>query len=67
MTEQEYMREQARLRTIAYNEALPAQEREAAKKNLEALVERYRKEYPPIVGTFTYTQEEVEEAKRHGF
>ncbi len=67
MTEREYIQEQARLRAIAYNTSLPVKERDAAQAGLDALVKRYESEYPTIKGVFRYTQEDVEEARRHGF
>lgn len=67
MTEQEFMQEQARLRTIKFNEALSENDRAEANTALKALVKCYEVEHPPITGTFYYTEDDVKEAEKHGF
>ncbi len=59
--QREYLEKQAPLRAAWINGD------EEAGRKLHELVEETTKKCPPITGTFTYTQADVEEAKRAGF
>ena len=63
----EYLEAQAPLRAAWLDESLPPAERAEAKKKLHALVEDFKRRFPPITGTFTYTPEQAEQAKQAGF
>ena len=65
--QREYMDKQAPLRATWLNEELPADVRAEAKRQLLLLVEETTRKCPPITGTFTYTDEDVKEAREHGF
>jgi hypothetical protein len=67
MTDREFLEAQAPLRAAWNDETLSDEEREQAGAELKALVEQFSAEHPPITGVFYYTEEDVEEAKRHGF
>lgn len=62
-----YMLEQAPLRSQWLDQSLPEEEREAAHQQLLEVVARYTELCPPLTGTFTYTEEDAEEAKQNGF
>jgi len=47
-TERQYTEEQARLRAIAWNEALPQKQRDEAQADLQALCKQYQIDYPMI-------------------
>ena len=61
LSEREYLARQAPLRAAWING-----DQEAGRK-LKELVEETTAKCPPLTGTFTYTEEDVKEAKRHGF
>lgn len=63
----EYMDRQTPLRAAWLDKSLPAEVREEAGRKLTALIAEVTAKCPPITGTFTYTDEDVEEAKKHGF
>lgn len=65
--QRDYLEKQAPLRATWLDESLPAEDRAAAYEQLTTLIQETTKKCPPITGTFYYTQEEADEAKRHGF
>jgi hypothetical protein len=59
--QQEYLEKQAPLRAAWLNGD------EDAGEQLRQLIAESTAKFPPITGTFHYTQEQVDEAKRRGF
>jgi hypothetical protein len=59
--QREYLEKQAPLRAAWVNGD------EAAGEQLKQLVAEYTEKCPPITGTFRYTQEQADEAKKAGF
>jgi hypothetical protein len=66
MTDREYLEAQAPLRAKWLDQTATPEEREVARVALMALVAKATKERPPLTGTFTYSQEDVDE-KKHGY
>lgn len=66
--ERKWMEYQAPLRHTAYfDENATPEEKAEADRLLRESIEVITSVHPPLTGTFRYTQEDVEEAKRHGF
>ncbi len=59
---------QAPLRHTAYfDENATEEEKAEAERLLKESIQELTDKHPPLTGTFTYTQEQDEEAKKHGF
>lgn len=67
MTQQEYIKAQACLRAIKYADTSTEAQVLEADSSLKRLIVEYVRDFPPITGTFRYTQDNVDEARRAGF
>jgi hypothetical protein len=65
--QRDYQERLAPLRQAWNDPNLPQEERDAAGNALRELVAEVNAKCPPLIGDFYYTQEDEEEAKKHGF
>jgi hypothetical protein len=63
----EYLETQAPLRAKWLDKSLPPEVREEAHRELLKVRDAFTEKFPPLTGIFAYTQEDVDEAKKHGF
>jgi len=67
MNDREFLEEQARLRKVLYDPGATPRAYKIARKAMDRLMKKYSEQHPTITGTFVYSEEDVRQAKEHGF